>query len=233
MKSKLFRRFDLKNPKNKAFHVSIAEALKLTHEQTVKLVNVLPQIVQAQTPAEQFPVLKKFENDTAIPPVVLQRIVNFASFIIRALSNDDLENEDPELWADDLISSGILAPQLKNELLSFITLLKTECLEKIQSTELRQHAESGSLPVFATASTTVEIRGVLKKQYAWGCSIDDFEPEIDSLVPVISIAIGVDSGLVQQFTFQTTPQNLQYLIDELRAAQKSADKLLKFAGQGK
>lgn len=139
-----------------------------------------------------------------------------------ALGEEETGHEDSENWSFDLIDLNILDDNDSDTFTAFIELLEKNIQKEIEYLSKVRTAEAGVLPYFSGANTTVELRTVLKREYKWGENIDEFVPSIQTLTPVISVAIKVDSGSSKSFTFQTSPKDVQYLIDELRSALKIA-----------
>jgi hypothetical protein len=222
MKSKLFNRFDPKDVGDNRFAEDLAMLLSLTPEQWNSIVSALTPLLECRTSAERRPIVEKLEAATGLARTVLQRITNQAGFFLSALHHEDTRDEDSRSWACDLTEMELLTSDATERFALFIDCLRDQALSQIEAIQRKREAEAGVLPAFTGASTTVELRGVFKKDYKWGKDLDAFIPEIADVVPVVSVAISVDSGATKRFTFQATPAELEYLIKELQAAKKCA-----------
>jgi hypothetical protein len=222
MKSKLFQRFDPNDVPDKKFAQDLSLLLSLSPEQWNSIVAALTPILSARTESERKPIVEKLEVDTGLARTALGKATNLAGFFLSAFNDEDIKDEDPSLWADDLLSISLLTTDHRERFLLFVDCLKSQALDDIEVLERRRKAESGVLPAFTGASTTVELRAVFKKIYKWGTPINDYSPECEDLTPIVSVAIAADSGIAKRFTFQATPEEIEYLICELQAALKCA-----------
>ena len=224
MHSKLFSKFDAKDERNKGFVQALEDTLSLTPQQWNTIATALPFLLAARTHEEREPLVAKLEAATKLTRVVLSRVTSLAGFFVGPPDGPEGE-EDPNLWAADLRSVGLLTAETEKRFIEFMMFLKMQISPKVESLGRERMAETGVLPSFSGASTTVELRGVFKRPFKWGIDVDDYTPEVVSVRPIVSVAIAVDSGVTKVFTFQAAPDEIGYLIAELRAAQKCASVL--------
>jgi hypothetical protein len=183
---------------------------------------MLPTLAGMRTQDEALPHVEKLETETKLTRPTLQRVVNFATFILSTLQEEDMTDEDPKLWTKDLISFGLLPSAGEERFYQYMIALRDSAFSKLDTLARERSAESGVLPAFTGVSTTVELRGVFKKPYKLGSKIEDYTPELLSYRPIVSVAISVDGGVTKTFTFQAAPDELKYIIAELQAAQKAS-----------
>ena len=224
MNSKLFSQFDPKDVKENRFGEDLSLLLCQSEDHIELLVDQMQSLAEARTTAEKKPILEDLESKTGLPRTSVDRVLVQLRFFLSALYHDDTKSEDPSLWAKDLIELDLLAQESESRFLKAIAFLKAN-LDTLAKIYKEGKSETGVLPVFRGADTTFELRGVLKDRYKWGTDVEQFEAEILSMRPIVSVAISVDSGVNKVFTFQATPDELDYLISELRAAQKCATAL--------
>lgn len=230
MKSVLFRRFDLKHDLENRFVDDLADLLSLSPEDWASVVDALPALVAARTPEEQRPVIDGVEDATGIPVVQLSRICKQAQFFLSAYHTDDIRDESPSLWAEDLKDAKILRAEDVARFIDFMSVLKMKALEPIESLQRRRSAEAGVLPSMTGSGTTVELRGVFEERYKYGRSVEEYAPKLTGMAPIISVAITVDSGPLKTLAFQGASQEIGYLIAELQAALKCAQALVDASG---
>lgn len=221
MESKLFSQFDPKDVKEDRFGEDISLLLSLSEKQLALISDNLESLLKTRTTAEAKPIIESLESKTGLARTTIERVITQLRFFISALYDEETKKDEPSLWAADLIELDLLPKESGPLFLKVIQFLK-ENFESLASLHRERRTESGVLPVFRGVDTTVELRAVLKNEYKLGTDVELFEPELQSMCSVVSVAISVDSGLNKNFTFQATPDELNYLISELRAAQKCA-----------
>ena len=71
--------------------------------------------------------------------------------------------------------------------------------------------------------TTEELRGVFSRELKYGEKADEYIKDIKidktyTTVPIISVAISLDSGTPDKFCFHASPDSIEWLIEKLRAS---------------
>lgn len=85
---------------------------------------------------------------------------------------------------------------------------------------LRERTRAGVLPALRGFGTTVEVRGVFKRELRLGEKSDDFSncARPFDLEPITSVAISLDSGTPDEFYFQSDPKTLAAFVEKLKFA---------------
>jgi len=177
MKSRLFKRFDPKAVPENRFANDMAHMLSLSPEQWEIVVEALPTLLAARTPAERKPIVTNIEDKTGVPSFTLSRICSQAQFFLRAFHTDDRSAEAPSLWAEDLDDAKMIRPEDRTRFVEFMSLLKKKALEPVETLQRQRFTETGVLPSFTGSGTTVELRGVFEEDYKYGSSVDEIPPQ--------------------------------------------------------
>lgn len=221
MKSKLFRQFDLSDEKNKAFSEDLAALLTLTIEQWQVFLTNLSALLASRTQYEREQVLEHIEAKTGLARTVLSRVYSQARFFMSAFREENIRDESPDLWAKDLVTADAMNSESQEQFVEFISLLKDVAFARVEALQRERRAETGVLPSLKGIGTSVELRGVLKEEYEWGKPVEEYDPKIEGLIPVVSVAIKVDSGTPDRFVFQAASDEILFMINELQSALKS------------
>jgi hypothetical protein len=227
MKSKLFSAFDVTEKDNEAFKDDMLAFFDCTDNQKTSIVKVLPDLANVTTQSELDKISESLVSETSLTKIQLRKIIRFVGFFTQQLINKDLEGDTPDLWANDLEEANILNGDGKHQFINFVNIIKAEVSQKINDIKDSRTYEAGILPTIRSLGTTVELRGVFKKSFSFGEILEDYTPELKSILPVASIRMSFDSGHVKEVAFQATPKELELLINKLSACLEDSRKLEK------
>lgn len=225
IKSRLIRSLDLSEDGENAFKRDVSVVLGLSPEAQKLVAGDIMTLARYRTRAEQQPIIRKMEAATGLSVPELNRAINVLMLFISAFNEDDLKGDKPEDWADDLEAIGCLG--VRAHFLELIGYLRKNLSGEYHEFAQETAEAVGVMPFFAGISSTVELRAILEKEYEKGTDVSNYEPVIARTIPIVSVAINVDSGMLKRFMFQARPKDLEYVIRELQAAVKTAGALAK------
>ncbi len=239
MKSRLFAAvFDDREGDNaKTFQRHLRETLALSDEDRDACLDALPQIRLARTTGEMKQVVDALVRNRPVGRSKLEHAIGVMSFLLDALLTDDVPDSDPPLWADDLEHElGWLDETTRPPFEQMLQRLHKDAARKLEPEIRRRRAAGGVLPTLKTFGITVELRAVRKDFYRSGTPIEAYRPQILDTTMIASVHVGVDVGTPDDFYFQADEDDIDYLINCLKAAKKDMKALrayLNLGGTGK
>ncbi|WP_461210288.1 hypothetical protein [Desulfocurvus sp. DL9XJH121] len=226
MKSKLFGEFDPSSETNKQFISDLKTIFDLDQRQRHAIANALPGLVSIRTEKEMEKRIEDIQSETGTTRLLIGHIFDIAGFFLRQMLDDRLKDEPHTDWSSDLIELGLLEQDQEAIFLAFLQELKERSVPELSQAKKERTYEAGVLPVLRSCGTTVELRAVFDKPYRWGTPLDKYNPILETVIPVISVRITLDSGETSDIGFQITPEVADLLINQLGAAKLDADLLL-------
>ncbi len=142
-------------------------------------------------------------------------------YFFKIFNNDSTKNDSPEMIACDLISLGLKADESANvEIL--LGLIKQE-IKWYDEHILKNTFERGLFPNLQSMGTTVELRAVFNREIEGNEKVEEYKKEVKldknyPVIPIISIAITLDSGTPSRFVFQASPEGVEKFIERLKAS---------------
>jgi len=195
----------------------LAALFKISAEARQALIESLPPQV-ARDPRNESEFAHVVPTASMEEPSVLEgawrALLRFQEQLQRPDNHDDVD-----AWLSDL------GPTLRGFKIDSQTFVST--LNGLMRAMLRTAYAAGVLPVLNAFAATVELRAVQGLTYQSGQDIDSYVPDLVDLVPIVSLAIGVDTG--RDLRFQTDLGQLRSLIDRLRATLKDGEALAEIA----
>jgi hypothetical protein len=227
MKSKLFSRFDIKGEDNKKFAEDFTYALNLEEEILSICVKFVGPLLLAELPLERDRILDRVEIDTKLPRVMFSKTMAVIALFLKTLSEPETQDDTPADWAADLQELRLIDPEDKDKQAVFMKMAKSIQSESMSFRDMltRRRYAAGVLPMLESFGHSVELRAVQEGKYKWGEDIDKYKPSIIGTVPIVSINIGTDVSQNSRFYFQIKEDDIEFLIDELRAAKIEIDLL--------
>lgn len=179
-------------------------------------------------------ILAELSTSGLLPkPQSLHGIIRFSKYILSSLSDSDYKEDSVDSIVNDLVTLECFerfedadVEKRRQSIHLLITLLKKET-GWYHEERLREEFQDGLLPALEGMKTTVELRGVFERDIEAGESADDLKGQIGlyanlKVVPVISIALTMDSGTPKRLCFQSSIENLELLIEELKFAREKS-----------
>ncbi len=211
----------------KKFARHLRETLDLSEEHRQVCVDSYPEVKATNTSTQEQKLVAELASRSGIPHHTLIRALSVVDLLVQALLNEALPDDDYEHWADDLREldwvDGNSQPVFAGLLEQLIS-VRTE----LQFQQRERSTTGGVLPVFKSMGCTVEVRPIRKETFRWGEPVDTYAPEILGTVMVASIHIGVDEGAMKDLYFQANEENIDNIIDSMRATKKEMTAVREF-----
>ncbi len=200
-----------------------------------KMLAAFPDILFAETQGQQRRIIEDLATKCEAGLDVLVRSSSILQFFVKASLRQDLPEKEISLWVPDMIECGVLSADKEQAASAILKRLAEDVVPSIEPRARRLSAASGVLPVFARGGYTVEVRSVPEDIYRRGNPIGEYVPKILDAAAVVSLHLMVDSGTPADFYFQATAEDVDYLVDLLKAARKELaafEEYLGLANQG-
>jgi hypothetical protein len=228
MNSRLFSTFDFLNPDNEGFIRDIKKASSISGEELSILLPFFIELKKAKTKLDEEELFNELEQKVVLPLSLINDVFSLANFLLKIIKDDEkILNDSISDWNNDLVDNNIIEIQNSKNLEVFFSFLRENIYPKFKETVNKAHYENGVLPAIQSIGTTIEVRAVLEKELELGGDIDEYNPNIIDTVPIVSIKIGLDSGIINEICFQATLKDLDYIIGELQGAKKGLNLFIK------
>lgn len=229
MKSQLFSKFDPSSKENDEFATDFARLISLPDKALSACIDSLPDLLLAKTETRTTELYDRLHEQTGQSYIDLRSSVFCMEFLTVKSLESDKKSDTPEAWADDLRGLKIIdSDDLERKFVALAERLKREIAPQYELQLRRREFAKGVLPSIKSMGTTVELRAVQRDKYKIGENFDNYKSKIEDVVGVISVHITTDSGSFDDFHFQASEEELEYLIDTLRAALDDLESLKSF-----
>jgi len=188
------------------------------------IVKILKELVAAKSESQRRGIEARLVGPDLIPSLhAVAAAHRISRLFFRAFSDEATKDDTPDAIVGDLVTMGCLSVEKNRESLrELLSLIKKEA--GWYDVERRVGAtRAGLFPSLTGIGTTAELRGVYTRELEFGEEADSVaqETRLDKgkpFVPVISVALTLDSGIPDRFVFQASPECIEWLIEELRLA---------------
>jgi hypothetical protein len=236
MKTGLFYEIYNNSEAAKSIFNDLSILFNLKPEHRTLCVNNLLKIAQdVMTSNQRRALVEKIAKESeGLSAFEVNAAMKVLGFYMKQLADKDYEDTATNDLANDLIECGSKfdVPINDNEKRIFIDIINTirkDIIPKYENIKDEQSTVAGVLPSVKSFATTVELRAVVGNPFRIGMKADDgYDPKIGRVVPVVSIRLATDSGVVDEIAFQLSEQELGALIEELKSAQICLDKMREF-----
>jgi hypothetical protein len=225
MNSRFFSTFDLTAERNSDFVPDLRLVLKMGDEQLRELLDALPKLMLARHEWEKSSAANDFASSHGLDRSDSERALVVTRFLCNKLRDPDFAEDTPTLWGEDLSASDLLAADEIPRFVQLVSALKEIVVPAVGLELERRECASGYLPFFSAMGITVELRGMFKHKFKLGCSASEYQPELADVVPVVSVAIGVDEENRPPFTFQMDERAVDEMIGYLEVAKRQIQEL--------
>ncbi len=227
MKSKFFSRFDIKAKNNKDFAEDLTYTLTIEEGNLSICLKAVGKFLFEQIPLEKEHILDQVERETELPRIKFSKAMTVMALFLRALSEPETQDDTPADWAADLQELGLIDSEDKDKQAVFMKMAESIQSESTSFRDMftRRRYTAGVLPMLESFNHSVELRAIQEEKYKWGDDINKYKPSIIGTVPIVSINIGTDVSQNNQFYFQIKEDDIELLIDKLRAAKIEIDLL--------
>lgn len=152
--------------------------------------------------------------------------VDIAKYFANIFASDPTEepaaSDEPAAIAADLESiPGVLPPDLDcatQALTEVLAQIKQEAHNAQEEMRRREYA-AGVLPKLRSIATTIELRAVFDSKFRIGGEVEQYRPHVVDSVPVVTIRMRLTDCDHETVAFQSSEDELAFLIDALRACQ--------------
>jgi len=233
MKSALFYAITSESDFAKTFLSDLVTLLRAKPEQRNGCFNVLLPLMLTMTADQKRTIAEQVAREHGFGYVEAAAALQALQFLLRELTREEYPEVPTQDFADDLreTASKYDVPMSDLELNVFIETidrLRGDVVPRYEEVKKEKATTTGILPSLLSFRTTVELRPVVANKFRIGMAADEYEPDIRGVVPVVSFVLEADSGVVDEFCVQMSPEELAALIEELRAAQVCLDRLQQF-----
>jgi hypothetical protein len=221
--SRLFEDGFFKGDQLDSFKEDIETIKDINLKDIEKIIPLIKEIILADTEKGK----SKLYEDAVTNKLVSKKseILSFTRLSIyfyREFQKEKYKDEKIELIVKD-ISVGL---NIKEEELSsiskFIELVKNE-YDWYTAYKRQFLYKKGLVPSIKAVGTTVELRGVFNHEIEMGQTLSDYKKDLEitkekPIIPLITVALTLDSGSPDRFVFQATTDRIDWLINELNAS---------------
>lgn len=215
MRTQLF--IDFANLSND-FKSHVDEIWTLSRESRDQLIPAIIELLRSETTSQSKKIQEKTVDQIEAPANSVLKSLGVLEFISRTWNPIQ---DSAEACLEDFEALSLIPEDKREEghsfLLSFFKAIegeRTKRLEKIFS-----HAV---LPGYSGLSTAADLRAVFSNVYDTSDDqgVDDYQPELQSRVPVVLLKFSRDSGVPEEFVFQATESQLLRIIERLTITHK-------------
>ncbi len=228
MKSELFSRFDPNDESNSSFKKDLELLLSLEQSDVSKVINIIPDYLESEVSSRDKEILKDLRQDTNLTNNQIHRLIHFGTFISRMVNDPELEDDTPELWAEDLFELELLNEDQVENFISISNQIVENISNEVEDLSRTKEYQIGLIPRLKRIGTTIEIRAIQKDEFEIGNSIGSYQPSIVGVQPIVTIKIWLSGEGNEPVVFQTTPDKLNMIIDVLKSAMKDSEQFGKF-----
>jgi len=191
-----------------------------------KLTDVIKQIkiiILAKTGKEKYEIYNELiKSNLTDNYSTINSFHRIAKFFFKNFSDENTKDDAPEIITKDIAQKLNLKETELSTIQELLILIKKEA-DWYEQKELKESFEKGLFPYLKGIGTTIELRGVFNREIKLGENIDSYSKDVEinkenPLIPTISVAITLDSGTPNRFCFQASPEHIEWLINELKAA---------------
>jgi hypothetical protein len=223
MRTILFTSFDPTSEANKQFVRDLRTFLKMNSDIRLAVLGLTINVLNERTEKGRRDTIEKFSNEKRLPLPEILSAAESCRFLIYALAKDECRDDKSPDLGEDLRELTGLTAQETAAFVETIDKIRSDFLEIYRTTRKKRVYEAGVLPSLKSCGNTVEFRAIIEDRFRFGMVADDYHPRILGYAPVISVHLSTDSGFVDDFSFQASPQEISLLIDNLRAALREAE----------
>lgn len=224
-KSLLFSQFDVSDEQNTRFVRDLREVMSLDENQRSILISHFAPYIEAIDSAVKEQLIHETSLAAHLTEITVRSGYQLITFLLRQLDDEGIAQDSAADWAYDLEALGVIEHKDSVAFTSFASAVKDRLALQLHTKARERSAERGVLPLLSGVGVSVELRGVVKRGYRWGDAVEAYDPQIEALVPVVSVLLSLDSGFPGEMGFQVSMGLLDRLIASLTAAKKTATQL--------
>lgn len=220
MESNFFSALDLDSKNGEMFLSNLAKSLPANEEALLACLEIFPNVWFANIPEQRKKLIEELSVKTKVPIITLDSFFKTLIFFVRSLiNNEGLTGDTPEQWANDLLELKKINKEDKDKFIAIFGSLLSDHFPSLKKRYYENQAGVGVFPSIMNVEATVELRAVQDSHYGYMDEINQYTPTITGVVAIASIKIDVNSEQNSEFCFQTTEEDLDILIRQLKATQ--------------
>jgi|SRR3989338_9154803 len=195
---------------------------KVSTENFLPMIDSVKEIILAKTEKDELAIQEKMIDSQLVPnlqtAVSARRLINY---FFRLFHEDLTKDDSPENIAKDLVAIGLDSKNLF-VIEKLLNLIGQE-VKWYDNYRLKKSSKQGLFPYLKSVVTTIELRAVFNREIKGKEKVEEYAKEAQlekdcPAIPIISIAITLDSGTPDRFCFQTSPEDIELLIERLKAS---------------
>jgi hypothetical protein len=219
--SNLFKEGFIKDEQIETFKNDLLNINSLESSNLENLIQVAFNIRFATTKQKEQELANSAEKEGIIEDTEkLDSLYRFVNYFFEVFSEE--KKYTHEIIFNDLsIKFDLNKSQFVN-IKSVLEILKKKT-PQYESEKRKMRYERGVFPNLKGFNTTVELRAIFNKELEIGESFNSYIENVkideeNPVVAIISVAISLDSEKANNLFFQTSPEHLKLLVEELKAA---------------
>jgi len=186
------------------------------------ILEFVKQYLLSKTTDEQVSILSEAVASKAVPnQQAAVSAFRMGSFLFRAMTNKSTKDDSASDLVRDIQTLGVEKEYL-SALKAFVQIVEKN-RAWYESQQRQESFQKGLFPSLKGVGTTVDLRAVFNDEIGFGESVESYTTRVKldketPLMPIVSVALTLDSGHPDRFCFQASPKYISWLIEELRAA---------------
>lgn len=226
MKSKLFTN----NPTvSKEFSKDLKVVTNI--KSTPKLLEVFPRClsryVMARDSKSETESLEELRTLFLLSQKEMAALLNFGGFILTNSAVDDTVDNIMEDFKTMAAVEDSKLPKIR----PYVEVLLKICVSEFEIQKITRSTQTSGLNVITGITHLLDLRAVVENRLETGDEIEDYDPNIVSLVPVAILRLHLSNK--KEIVFQMTSYSLKLLHDEIEAIKKELASAIKFVGSEK
>src|SRR3989338_5408287 len=221
-KSKTFTISPLNEENLKTLREDAAILCKVESKNFPSVIESVKEIILVKTEKEELEIQEKMITSGLVAnlqtAVSARRLINY---YFRIFHEDLTKDDSPENIAKDLVAIGLDSKNLF-VIEKLLNLIGQE-VKWYDNYRLKKSSKQGLFPYLKSVVTNIELREVFNREIKGKEKVEEYAKEAQlekdcPAIPIISIAITLDSGTPDRFCFQTSPEDIELLIERLKAS---------------
>jgi len=217
MRTMLFLGFDPNLDRNKQFLRDLRSLIILDADKRRKLLEAVFEVLDIKSDNARKERIERLAKETKVSLPEIYSALESCSFLVEHLAKDECKEDKSTDLGEDLRELTGITEAETNRFVEVVENIKHDAVDRYKVQRMKKAFEAGVLPSLQSCGATVEIRALIEDRYHFGMDPDKYKPTITGYAPVISINLSVDSGVLNEFIFQATPEEVRFLIGKLRA----------------
>jgi hypothetical protein len=228
MRTMFFVGFDPNKDTNRAFLRELRCLISFDADKRGKLLKAVFDILDIRSEKARKDRVETLAKEIKIPLPDVYSALGSCNFLMESLARDENKADKPINLGEDLRELTGISAEETSRFVEVVENIKRDAVDKYKVQKKRKSFEAGVLPSFRGCGVTVEMRAVIDDKFGFGMDLEKYKPKIVGHAPVISVHLHTDSGVLDEFIFQASPEELQLLVDNLRAALTEAEAFKKY-----